>query len=201
LQVGVQVWATDLWCNPSENWLRIQDADLQDGVFPLKVEARNLPFPNGFFDAIVSIDSFPYYGTDDLYLAYLAKLLKPEGFIGIAGAALLTELNGPIPEALAAWWEPEMHSLHSPAWWRNHWEKSGLVEVQLADAMPDGWLRWLEWHHFVAPDNKVEIEALEKDQGNYLGYMRAVAKLRPGVKLAEPVLPMPSNYTHHPLLR
>src|SRR5664279_6457997 len=71
-EFGVQVWATDLWFAPTENLTRVRDAGVADGVFPLRAEARALPFATGFFDAIVSIDSFVYYGTDDLYLAYLA---------------------------------------------------------------------------------------------------------------------------------
>src|SRR5436190_21080019 len=38
-----------------------------------------------FFDAIVSIDSFFYYGTDDTYLSTLARFVKPGRQIGIAG--------------------------------------------------------------------------------------------------------------------
>src|SRR5215472_18143162 len=68
-EFGVQVWATDLWFSNSENLLRIRDAGVQDGVFPLHADARALPFAAEFFDAIVSIDSFVYYGTDDLYLS------------------------------------------------------------------------------------------------------------------------------------
>ena len=48
-----------------------------------------LPFADDFFDAIVSIDSFFYYGTDDHYLNYLARFVKPDGPIAIAGAGLM----------------------------------------------------------------------------------------------------------------
>jgi cyclopropane fatty-acyl-phospholipid synthase-like methyltransferase len=78
-EFGVQVWATDLWFNASENIQRIRDAEVEDGVFPIHADARSLPFGPEFFDAIVSIDSFYYYGTDDLYLNYLARFVKPGG--------------------------------------------------------------------------------------------------------------------------
>ena len=71
-EFGVQVWATDLWFSASENIQRIRDAGVEDGVFPIQTDARSLPFAAEFFDAIVSIDSFIYYGTDDLYLNYIA---------------------------------------------------------------------------------------------------------------------------------
>jgi ubiquinone/menaquinone biosynthesis C-methylase UbiE len=82
------VWSVDLWFSVSERYERIRDAGVDDGVFPLHADARSLPFANEFFDAIVSIDSFFYYGTDDLYLNYLARFAKPGAQIGIAGAGL-----------------------------------------------------------------------------------------------------------------
>ena len=43
-EFGVQVWATDLWISASENFQRIRDAGVEDGVFPLHADARSLPF-------------------------------------------------------------------------------------------------------------------------------------------------------------
>src|SRR5947208_15336984 len=82
-EFGVQVWATDLWFSVLENIQRIRDAGVEDGVFPIHADAKALPFASDFFDAIVSIDSFPYYGTDALYLNYLAHFVKPRGPIAI----------------------------------------------------------------------------------------------------------------------
>jgi hypothetical protein len=42
--------------------------------------------------------------------------------------------------------------------------------------MPDGWQFWRRWQLDVAPDNRVEIEALTEDRGRCLGYARAVAR-------------------------
>jgi len=64
-EFGVQVWATDLWFSASENIQRVRDAGVADCVFPIRADARSLPFSEGFFDAVVSIDSFMYYGTDE----------------------------------------------------------------------------------------------------------------------------------------
>jgi cyclopropane fatty-acyl-phospholipid synthase-like methyltransferase len=102
-EFGVQVWATDLWFAASENYDRIRDAGAENGVFPIHSDARALPFADEFFDAIVSIDSFVYYGTDDLYLNYIARFVKPGGSIGIAGAGLMREIHGPVPPHLSEW--------------------------------------------------------------------------------------------------
>jgi cyclopropane fatty-acyl-phospholipid synthase-like methyltransferase len=78
----VQVWATDLWVKASENHQRICEAGVADRVFPIHAEARDLPYAEAFFDAIVCVDSYIYYGTDDLYLQYFAKFVRPGGQIG-----------------------------------------------------------------------------------------------------------------------
>src|SRR5262245_62207570 len=49
-ELGVQVWAADLWFNPAENLRRVRDAGVEDGVFPLHADARALPFAAEFFD-------------------------------------------------------------------------------------------------------------------------------------------------------
>jgi SAM-dependent methyltransferase len=170
-------------------------------VFPIHADARSLPFAAEFFDAVVSIDSFCYYGTDDLYLNYLARFVKPGGQLGIAGAGLTREIEGELPGHLREWWAQELWSLHSAAWWRRHWERTGVLDIELADEMTDGWLRWLDWHRVVAPNNEVEIKALEADRGDYLGYVRIVGRRNGRTELAEPVESAPTQYTKAPLLR
>jgi hypothetical protein len=58
-------------------------------------------------------DSFFYYGTDDLYLNYLARFLKPGGLLGVAGARLMQE---------------SVCYQHSAAWWRGQWKRTGIMK-------------------------------------------------------------------------
>ena len=200
-EFGVQVWATDLWFSASENIQRIRDAGVEDGVFPIHADARSLPFAAEFFDVIVCIASFSYYGTDDLYLNYLARFVKPDGLVGIAGEGLVREIEGPVPEHLREWWTQDLWCLHSASWWRSHWERTGIMDIELADTMPEGWQLWLDWHRLVAPDNEVEIKALEADRGSFLGYVRLVGRRQGQVKLEDPIVSLPAQYTKKPLLR
>lgn len=200
-EFGVQVWATDLWFSASENLRRIRDAGVEGGVFPIHADARSLPFAAEFFDAVVSIDSFPYYGTDDLYLSDLARFVKPGGPVGIAGAGLMREIDGPVPDHLLAWWDPSLWCLHSPEWWRRHWERTGFLTVERADTLPDGWQLWLDWQRVVAPDNSTELQAVEADRGRYLGYVRVVGRRRAEAKLDEPIVSVATQYAKTPLLR
>lgn len=206
-EFGVQVWATDLWFSAAENIERIRDAGAADSVFPLHLDARSLPFAPGFFDAITCIDAYPYFGTDDLYLNYLANFVKPDGPIGIAGAGLVREIDGDVPEYLKAWWSPDFVAFHSADWWRRHWQRTGLVNLEVVETMPEGWKLWLDWHRVIAPDNATEIEAVAADAGRTLGYVKVVGRRRGDAKLADYCWPdtlrtmVPAKYEKKPLLR
>lgn len=202
-EYGVTVWATDLWFNVSENFRRIRDAGLEQLVFPIHADARNLPYGAEFFDAIVSIDAIPYFGTDDHFLSTLARLVKPGGVMAIALAGFVDEFSADIPTHLAEWMaaEPSLRSMHSSPWWRRHWEKTGIVDIELADSMPDGWQLWLHWLTEIAPDNHVEIQSVQTDGGDYLTYNRVVARRKLNVRLEEPLTSIPSSYSQKCLLR
>jgi cyclopropane fatty-acyl-phospholipid synthase-like methyltransferase len=201
-EFGVEVWAADLWFSVADNLQCVRDAGVAQGVFPIHAEAHALPFAAEFFNAIVSIDSFQYYGTDDTYAHYLARFVKPGGSIAIAGAGLTQEFDGEVPPTLRGWWEPNMACLHTHAWWQRHWRRSGILEVTHSDSMPDAWQLWLEWQKALAPENHSEIAVLERDRGQHLTYVRTVARRRAGVVLDEPITSVPpAPYTCHPLLR
>lgn len=191
-EFGVQVWATDLWIGASENWRRVCEAEIEELVFPIHAEAHALPFAEGFFDALVSLDAYHYFGTDNLYLGrHFAPLVRPGGQIGIVVPGLVREFDTDPPAHLASFWarEWEMWSFHSPEWWRRHWVKTGLVAVEVADLVPAGWQRWLEWDEaslelgFV-PETFAEelpawIETMRTDAGRNLGFARVVARRQP----------------------
>jgi cyclopropane fatty-acyl-phospholipid synthase-like methyltransferase len=205
-EFGVEVWATDLWIAATENWQRICDAGLEPQVFPLHADARALPFAAEFFDAIVALDCYSYFGTDALYLNYLAQFVKVGGQIGIAGAGLVEEMPSPVPEHLRTEWTQDFWSLHSAAWWRQHWERTGIVEIVSAEAMPDGWKLWAHWQRSAWPHNTGEIAMVEQDAGRYLSYIRMVGRRCAGVPLQDYCWPdtmrsMPSLYVKQAMMR
>ena len=100
-EYGVRVFAADLWISPSENKKFFDEMGLtSEQVIPIKAEAHELPFADGFFDAVVSVDSYHYFGLDKAYLGkHLLPLVKPGGWLlvehghdqGPAAAALCGE--------------------------------------------------------------------------------------------------------------
>ncbi len=181
-EFGVQVWATDLWISASDNLERIQEAGVEDRVFPIHAEAHALPYARDFFDAIVSADAYHYFGTSELYLHYFIRFLKPGGQIGIVVPGLKKEFSDGVPEKLEPYWESEFFTFHSPAWWKELWNRSGLLDVEVADDMPDGWEVWLKWENLARESGlwsrEGDVGLLEADKGEYLGFTRVVGRRR-----------------------
>ncbi len=188
-EFAVEVWAHDLWIHATENWERIREAGVADRVFPIHGDARQLPYAETFFDAMVSVDSYQYFGTDDLYLANLSKFVKAGGQLGI----VVPGLTRPLPEegvpahlttppaSGKVFWDPaECCCFHTADWWERHWRKTGLVEVEHASLVKDGvalWAKWLRALEIIGLrwfDDDPEV--IEKDGGEYIGFVSMMAR-------------------------
>jgi len=178
----VQVWATDLWIGADDNRKRIEESGLDKQVFPIHADARSLPYAHDYFDAIVCVDAYIYFGTDDLYLDYVHRFVKPGGQIGIVVPGFMRDLNGPLPEHLRPFWGQDCWTWHTAQCWRNHWSRTGLVDVEVADTMPDGIGAWLQWNkaRLAAGDEresvKTDIRVMEADRGEFIGFVRMIGR-------------------------
>lgn len=186
-ELGVKVWAADLWIGPDQNYRRAAEAGVGDAVCPMRVEAHALPFARGFFDAVVSVDAYTYFGTDDLYLPYLAGFVRPGGTIGVVVPGLARNLPKEVPAHLTRpqangkrFWEDECACFHTAAWWRNSWTRSGRVGGVKADLLRDGWRYWRDFERAVELSGKArfpsDAETLQRDRGRYLGFVRVTAR-------------------------
>ncbi len=149
-EFGAQVWAADLWIPAEQNEERIAAAGMSDMVTAVHAEAHNLRFEEEFFDAIVSVDAYHYFGTADLYIGYITAYLNEGGKIGMVVPSLREELGDAVPDILRPFWHWDFCSFHSPAWWRHHWEKTGRVRVGAAGEVEHGWEDWLWFDEVVA---------------------------------------------------
>ena len=96
-EFGVRVFAADLWMSPDHNWRRAVEASVADLVCPIKAEAHALPFAQGFFDAVVCVDAYQYFGTDELYIDYLSRFVRPNGSLGVVVVGLMQEMGASPP--------------------------------------------------------------------------------------------------------
>ncbi|MDR2952774.1 MAG: methyltransferase domain-containing protein [Treponema sp.] len=168
-EFGVTVFANDLWTDPAENWERFKAAGTADKVFPMKADARALPYAKGFFDAVVSIDSYHYFGADETYFPRVfSKLARPGGQIGIACPGLAREFEKGYPETHKAFWNEEMFSFHSAEWWKALWAKTETADITACYNIPDPkalWYPWARWAKANLGFNDVEfLDADTEDQ-------------------------------------
>jgi len=179
-EFGVRVWSYDLWVDPTDNLRRVRQQGLDRVVYPLRGDARDLPFAEGFFDAIVCVDAYIYFGTDDLYLNYLQKYLAAGGQLGIVVPGLMKEFEDGVPEHLEGFWGQDCWSWHTLEWWRLLWARTGLVDITTADTMPDGcqmYVRWKQAQDEVGKNPWPQDTAiLQADGGEYVGFIRLVGQ-------------------------
>ena len=136
---GVAVWAVDRDVSPTDNFLAIRAAGCEGRVHPLRADARDLPFAEGYFDAAVAIDSWLYFGTDERYLPYLARFVRAGGHVGVADIGFAREIGSPeeAPAFLRDTWRAHWSFVHSIGWWKCAWERTGVVDVVAAEPLPE----------------------------------------------------------------
>ena len=116
-EFGVQVYAADLWEGPDGKWAEAVSHGVEHLVTPIYADARKLPFAKGFFDAIISVDSYFYFGTDELYLKYITQFLKPGGQIGMVVPGWMKQPVDGLPPHLTTFWEDDCWGWHTLDWW------------------------------------------------------------------------------------
>jgi SAM-dependent methyltransferase len=150
---------------------RIKEKNVEAKVFPINAEAHNLPFADECFDIILSVDSYHYYGTNDLFLDSILRYLKPSGQIGIVIPSVEKEFGKKIPEKIKPYWESDMYCFHTIEWWKNHWGHSENIDIEIADKLPNGYENWLLWDKTLKESGVLkrggDVELLEADNDNF----------------------------------
>jgi len=148
-EFGVTVFANDLWINATDNLKRIEEAGVADKVFPIHAEAHALPYAQGFFDVVIAVDSYHYFGASESYFTdVLSKLVKSGGQFGIIVPGLVKEFDKGYPDTLEKFWIPELFTFHSGQWWKKLWEKTGLCDIVTCYDLEEPkalWQPWADW--------------------------------------------------------
>ncbi|WP_151525683.1 SAM-dependent methyltransferase [Serinicoccus kebangsaanensis] len=171
-ELGATVTACDLWVGEEEMGRTMRGAGVEGSVRVVNADARDLPFEDDEFDAVVSIDAFEYFGTDVHLLPSLLRVLRPGGHVGMTTPALRTDPYDQPPPAhvsqVVGW---EAAAWHSPQWWTTHWERSGLVTDIHGSMQRDGFASWVAWCELVGePPTDPVPTMLATDGGEQLGF-------------------------------
>jgi len=131
---AVTVFAGDLWISPTDNYHRFQAMGIVDVSVPFRADAtQGLPFPDRYFDLMISIDAYHYFGDTKDMLPSLTPLVKKGGHIAIAIPGLKHEFGKTVPEEMMPFWEDEAaRTMHSIEWWKDIWGLGMLYLIMAA---------------------------------------------------------------------
>ena len=178
-EYGFKVYATDLWSDAKENQKFFAEMGLtEEEIVAVKADATDLQYEKEFFDAVVSTDSYNYFGRDADYLdEKLLPFVKRGGYIYIVVPGMKKDCHTDIPKELLLSWTPEqLDYIHDIEYWKNIVSQSKNSEIISIYEMESNEECWNDW---IRCDNKYAIndrKAIEAGAGKYLNFIAFVLK-------------------------
>lgn len=178
-EYGFTVYAADLWSNPDENRKFFNYMGLEHKqIIPVKADATELPFEKEFFDAVISTDSYNYFGRDEQYLDdKLLPFIKRGGYIYIAVPGMKKDCHNNLPQELLLSWTPEqLDYIHDIDYWTNIVSKckgAELISVKEMESNEEVWADWLMQDNEYAVGDRKTMEA---GGGKYLNFIAIILK-------------------------
>ncbi|MGN0542092.1 MAG: SAM-dependent methyltransferase [Acutalibacteraceae bacterium] len=178
-EYGFTVYAADLWSDPEENRKFFDEMGLsRDRIIPVKADALDLPFEKELFDAVVSTDSYNYFGRDEHYLDdKLLPFVKSGGYIYISIPGMKKDCHDNLPQELLLSWTPEqLDYMHDVEYWSSTVGKSKCSEVVSVTEMESNeevWADWLKQENEYAVGDRKSMEA---GGGKYLNFIKIVLR-------------------------
>lgn len=169
---GVEVFAVDLWTSVTENLVRFRQAGVSHLTVPLQFDALQLPFAEEFFDAVVSVDAYHYFGNNDVYFKdVLRPVLKQGGIVAMAFPGMKYEVQKNLPEEMKPFWEPEaLEMWHSINWWRPKFEPYlHSFQISEMDCFDQAWQDWLSCDNPYAVEDR---QMMKMDDGRFMNLIK-----------------------------
>lgn len=176
---GANVFAADLWISPTENYERFKAIGINDKAIPISVDAtKGLPFANGYFDLLFTVDAYHYFGDTVEMLPSLIPFVKKGGYIAVAIPGLKYEFGKNVPDDMQPFWNSEMErTLHSLDWWKDLWKRAEGIEMVDSREMACCRQAWQEWQTGYHPIVAEDIKMMEAEGGKYFNLVQLIAKI------------------------
>ena len=178
-EYGFTVYAADLWSEPEDNRRFFDEMGLsREQIIPVKADATDLPFEKEFFDAVVSTDSYNYFGRDEKYLdEKLLPFVKSGGYIYIAIPGMKKDCHDNLPPELLLSWTPEqLDYMRDPVYWAKTVGACRGAEVVCVEEMESNEEVWNDWlrqeNEYAAGDRK----SMEAGGGKYLNFIKIILR-------------------------
>ena len=176
-EYGFTVYAADLWSEPADNRQFFREMGLSDErIIPVKADATHLPFEPESFDAVISTDSYNYFGRDPNYLDdKLLPFVKRGGYVYVAIPGMKIDCHDCLPPELLLSWTPEqLDYLHDVTYWKSIVSQSRdarLIEIREMESNEEVWADWLKQENEYAVGDR---KAMEAGGGKYLNFIQIV---------------------------
>jgi len=176
---GASVFAADLWISPTENYERFQSIGIDDKAVPVSVDAtKGLPFANGYFDLLFTVDAYHYFGDTAEMLPSLIPFVKKGGYIAVAIPGLKYEFGENVPEEMKPFWSDEAaRTIRSLTWWKDLWSEAEGIEIADISEMNCCKQAWDEWLTCPNPYAVSDIKMMEAEGGKYFNLIQLIAKV------------------------
>ncbi len=184
---AVKVIALDLWTSATYLDHKFTTHGYHKQIVPLNLDVTApLPFADHYFDAIFCMNSFNFYGGSVEFLRHLLKHLKPGGQLSIGSEVLTHEFTPeqlqnppyvyafriPPPNQAVDVFEGDFKKQHTPGWWRDLFESSGLLAVEYCQELNDAAVLYQEMvrnnhvHHLDPFDVEICLQQMEWDRAH-----------------------------------
>lgn len=170
-EYGFTVYAADLWSDPQENRVFFREMGLTDEqIIPVKADATDLPFEKEFFDAVVTTDSYNYFGRDPHYLDdKLLPFVKRGGYIYIAIPGMKRDCHDHLPPE-------QLDYMHDTAYWSDMVHQCRGAEVLCVAEMEANEEVWADWLRQENPYAIGDRRSMEAGGGKYLNFIKIVLR-------------------------
>lgn len=173
------VYAYDLWVPASENYLRIRNNGFEDKIIPIHGDAMDMPFAHEYFDTIVSVDAYHYFGCKKgVFAEKILPFVKEGGYVMIAVPGLKEQPEGNLKQLFEAWAEGDDAQLFkTSAWWEelltNECGGTCDITVKEAECFDTAWQEWFDTgHEYGIRDREYLQKGLDKILNFVLIYVR-----------------------------
>lgn len=175
---AASIFAMDLWISATENDHRFRQAQLDRQIIPIHADAHHPPFADGYFDMMISVDAYHYFGRDERYMDdVLSRLVTQNGLIALALPGLKQELDGELPPEMAVTWTlDDLDTWHSCAWWSKLLSSSKTVDIISIREMNGFDECWDDWLASDNPYAQADRRALEAGAGKYMNFIFILLK-------------------------
>ncbi len=178
-EYNLRVYALDLWSNPSDNQKFFKEAGLsEEQITAVKCDATDIKFEKEFFDHIISVDSYNYFGRDPHYLDdKLLPFIKKGGLVLAIIPGVKYDIHQNIPEELLLSWNKEqLEYMQDIKYWTNIISQSKdaeIISISQADINQEAWDDWLKQDNEYARNDRKSMNA---GAIKYLNFIKIVLR-------------------------